>query len=299
LKRTILNHFNPLGPQFENKEELRALIESDLKKDLHMHTCFSDGDLTPKQLLDWRVSEGYELLAVTDHDGIEGSVLVAPYADLIGVKFLYGIEFDSEDEVGKDIHMLGYGFDPDNPELKKALFDIIMERAKRNDRFMKALNERGYNITLDDIGSVNEGRFVGKPTFAIILVRKGVVSSVQEAFNTIFQEPDIKSIKKTTLSTKKVIDLIHTSGGLAVLAHPIEQRHRGETFEEFRPRMYELIDKMIGYGIDGLECHHPSADPVQQEMLVAYAKEHGLMITRGSDFHSNVNKRDFTRYHMP
>ena len=294
-----MNYFKSIGKQFNSTDELRALIESDLKKDLHMHTCFSDGALTPKQIIDWRKSQGYELLAITDHDGIEGSVLVAPYAEYVGVNFLYGIEFDSEDELGKDIHMLGYGFDPDNPELKAALFEIIMERARRNDKFMKALNERGYNITLDDIGSVNEGRFVGKPTFALILKRKGIVESMQEAFNTIFEEPDIKSIKKTTLPTKRVIELIHTAGGLAVLAHPMEQRRRNETFEEFKPRMYALIDRMVEYGIDGLECHHPSADPAQQEMLVAYAKEHGLMITRGSDFHSNETNRDFERYHRP
>ncbi len=293
-----MKHFEPLGPQFENNDELRALIESGLKKDLHMHTCFSDGAMTPKQLLDWRVSEGYELLAITDHDGIEGSVLVAPYAEFIGVKFIYGIEFDSEDELGKDIHMLGYGFDPDDPVLKKELFDILLERARRNDKFMNALNERGYGITLDDIGSINEGRFVGKPTFALILKRKGFVDTVQNAFNTIFQEPDIKSIKKKTLPTKRVIDIIHGAGGLAVMAHPMEQRHRGESFEEFMPRMYALMDRMVEYGIDGLECHHPSADERQQEMLVAYANEHGLMITEGSDFHSVETNRDFGRYHI-
>lgn len=292
-----MNYFKAIGKQFENTDELKALIEADLKKDLHMHTCFSDGALTPKQIIDWRVSEGYELLAITDHDGIEGSVLVAPYAEFVGVKFLYGIEFDSEDELGKDIHMLGYGFDPDDPELKAALYKIIIDRAKRNDKFMEALNKRGYGITLDDIGAVNEGRFVGKPTFALILKRKGIVDSMQEAFNTIFQEPDIKAITKETCSTKRVIDLIHGAGGVAVLAHPMEQRHRDESFGEFKPRMYELMDRMVEYGIDGLECHHPSADERQQEMLVAYAKEHGLVITRGSDFHSDETKRDFKRYH--
>lgn len=294
-----MNYFKSIGKQFNSTDELRALIESDLKKDLHMHTCFSDGALTPKQIIDWRKSQGYELLAITDHDGIEGSVLVAPYAEHVGVQFLYGIEFDSADPIGKNIHMLGYGFDPDDPDLKAALLDIILDRARRNDRFMKALVDKGYDITLDDIGAVNEGRFVGKPTFALILMRKGYVESVQDAFNTIFQDPEIKSIEKKTLPTTEVIDIIHKAGGLAVVAHPMEQRRRTETFEEFKPRMYAFLDRMVEYGVDGLECHHPSADPVQQEMLVAYAKEHGLMITRGSDFHSDETKRDFKRYHRP
>ena len=292
-----MSHFK-ISEEF-NKDDMRALIESDLKKDLHMHTCFSDGALTPKEVIDMRKAEGYELLAVTDHDGIEGSILVAPYADFVGVEFIYGVEFDSEDPLGKEIHMLGYGFDPDNKEFEKAIFDLLVDRARRNDKFMKALNDRGYGITLEDIGDVNEGRFVGKPTFALILKRKGIVNSVQEAFSTIFREPDLKSIKKDTLSTKNVIDLIHKGGGLAVLAHPMEQRRIDESFEEFRPRLYEILDKMVEYGIDGLECHHPSASPEQQELLTVYAKEHGLMITEGSDFHSHEDKRDFDRYHRP
>ena len=80
-------------------EELRALIESDLKKDLHMHTTYSDGKLTPKEVIDMRLSQGYELLAITDHDVIGGSVAGAPYAREMGVPFIYGIEFDSEDPI--------------------------------------------------------------------------------------------------------------------------------------------------------------------------------------------------------
>jgi hypothetical protein len=297
LKRKTLKDYKDTTKM--NKEELRALMESDLKKDLHMHTCFSDGAMTPEELISMRVDEGYELLSITDHDGIGGSLIGMPFAQSARVTFIYGIEFDSEDEGCKDVHMLGYGFDPEDPMLREALEEILVERARRNDKFMAALNERGYNVTLDDIGSVNGGRYVGKPTFAVILKHKGIVESMQDAFNGLFREPDLRSIKKVTLSTKRVIDIIHNAGGLAVLAHPLEQRRREESYEEFRPRLYEILDRMVSYGIDGLECHHPSADPVQQEELVAYAKEHGLMITRGSDFHSHEHKRDFTRYHRP
>ena len=283
-----------------NKDDMRALIESGLKKDLHMHTCFSDGALTPQQLIDMRRAEGYELLAITDHDGIDGSILGAAYAEECGIEYIYGIEFDSEDPaIGKDIHMLGYGYDPDNDVLKNALMDILIERSRRNERFMDALNERGYNITREEIRAVNDGRFVGKPTFAFVLKQKGIVESMQAAFNTIFREDDLRSIKKVTFPTKDVIDVIHAAGGLAVLAHPMEQRHMEETWEEYRPRLFRMLDTMVEYGIDGLECHHPSADEYQQDLLVAYAVEHGLMITRGSDYHSDVTKRDFKRYHRP
>lgn len=281
------------------KYDLRSLIESGLKRDLHMHTLYSDGALTPREVLKMRVDEGYQLLAITDHDGVEGSVYGEKYADEFGIEYISGIEFDSEDELGKDLHMLGYGFDPDHPTFNLAIGKILKQRNDRNNRFLEALNAMGYHITYDELKAVNEGRFIGKPTFATVLIKKGVVRSHTEAFNTIFQEPEIKCIKKKTLHTKDVVDIIHEAGGLAVLAHPMEQRHRDETFEQFKPRMYQILDRMVSYGIDGLECHHPSADYLQQQMLVAYANEHGLMITEGSDFHSHDSRRDFSRYHMP
>lgn len=280
-----------------DNKELRKLIESDLKKDLHMHTTFSDGTLTPRELLEMRVSEGYELLAITDHDNIGGSVPGAIIAEELGVKFIYGIEFDSEDELGKDLHMLGYGFDPEDEEFLDSLIGVLSARNERNERFRAALNKRGYNISRADVKAINGGRYAGKPTFAQILVQKGIVKDVAEAFSTIFREPDLRAITKETLQSKDVVDIIHRAGGLAVMAHPMEQRKRGETFKDFEPRMYKIIDRMREYGIDGLECHHPSASEMQQSLLVDYAKHYGLMITRGSDFHSPEGRTDFKRYH--
>lgn len=292
-----LNHYK-VTEDF-TKEDLRKLIESDLKKDLHMHTFYSDGALSPAEVLKMRVDEGYQLLAITDHDGVEGSVAGKKAAEELGVDYISGIEFDSEDELGKDIHMLGYGFDPDNEVFNLAIGKILKTRNDRNEKFLEALNKRGFNITYDELYAVNEGRFMGKPTFATVLRRKGIIKSNDEAFSTIFMEDDIRSIKKVTLHTKEVVNIIHAAGGLAVMAHPMEQRKRGESFADFRPRMYKILDRMVGYGIDGLECHHPSASVEQQKMLVAYADEHGLMITKGSDFHSNESPRDFDRYHRP
>ena len=281
-----------------NKDDMRALIESDLKKDLHMHTRFSDGELTPKKLIDMRAAEGYELLAITDHDGIGGSVAGAPYAESLGLQFIYGIEFDSVDELGKDLHILGYGFDPENETLMDILIYVLEERRDRNDRFRECLNEKGYVVRSEEVWAVNNGRYVGKPTFAMVLMQKGYVSDVREAFNTIFQDPDLKAIQKVTMQSRDIIDVIHTANGLAVMAHPMEQRRKDESFEEFKPRMYAIMDRMIEYGIDGIECFHPSASPEQSELLVAYAKEHGLMITRGSDFHT-MDPREYDIYHRP
>ena len=281
------------------REETAALLVSDVKKDLHIHTYYSDGALSPREVVDIWSENGYELISITDHDGIEGSKIIRDYAVEKGVGFIPGIEFDSVDELGKDIHMLGYGFDYDNPVLVDALNGIILERDIRNQKMMFALNDMGYTFTLDDILRVNDGRYIGKPTFAYVLYLKGYTSSQQEAFNTIFREPQIRKIRKNTLRTKEVIDIIHEAGGLAVFAHPMEQRHLDETYNQFRERLFPILDKMRDYGIDGIECYHPSADDVQAEVLRVYANRYDLLITRGSDYHSGYHKRDFSRYHRP
>ena len=282
-----------------DKESIRAAIECGLKRDLHMHTCYSDGSLTPEEVIDLRVSKGFECLAITDHDGMEASAMGMEYAEKLGISFISGIELDSNDEVGRDLHMLGYGFDYNNPDFRRDLLDIRVKRAQRNDRLMKALNDHGYNITLEDVGAINDGRYVGKPTFAQILVQKGVANTPDQIFKGVFREDDIRAIKKETISSKKAIDIIHEAGGVAILAHPMEQRHMEESFKDFLPRMYKILDKMREYGVDGIECTHPSASHRQKEILMEYADFHGLIISEGSDLHNPLVPRNYARYHRP
>ena len=282
-----------------SEPQIAEILMSDVKKDLHIHTCYSDGVLTPEEVVDRWQDEGYKLIAVTDHDGIEGSVIAMEYAAGMEIQVVSGAEFDSACDLGRELHILGYGFDFNCPQLRSSLLDLTLMRARRNDRIMQMLNDRGYRITLDDIGAENEGRYVGKPTFARILYRKGYISDPVEAFRTVFREPGLREIVKETLTTKEIIDLIHTAGGVAVFAHPTEQRHLPESFEEFKPRMYQLLDRMREYGIDGIECRHPSADDVQQDLLTEYAERYGLLKTGGSDFHSDDNPRNFAKYHRP
>ena len=280
-------------------EELGRLLQADVRKDLHIHTYYSDGVLSPEEVIDRWAAEGYKMAAVTDHDGIDGSLAALEYAADKDITVIPGIEFDSVDPLGRDLHILGYGFDPECPELIDALDNILLERAARNEAMLNELNKLGYSMTLDDIIKVNEGRFIGKPTFATVMVRKGYLSSNQEAFNTVFREPSMRRIRKKTLSSREVVELIHKSGGLAVLAHPMEQRHLDETYNQFRERLVIILERMREYGVDGIECYHPSADDVQAETLREYAVKHGLIVTRGSDFHSDYLNRDFSRYHRP
>lgn len=264
----------------------------DIKQDLHIHTCFSDGALRPETIVDRWKSEGYKLIAVTDHDDIEGSRIAYNYAKGRGIVVIPGIEFDSCDELSDEIHILGYNVDYDNKTLKKVLSDVKRWRAQRNDLMLKALNNMGYDISIDDLLEVNGGHFIGKPTFAQVMVNKGYFENLSEVFDKVFTvEPELKSIVKKTLRSDYVIRLIHEAGGIAVLAHPMQQRRKGESDEVFYKRIIKFMDRFREYGIDAIECSHPSATEDEARGLREYAAMYKLKTTTGSDFHSDNNKR--------
>lgn len=269
-------------------------LSSSLTTDLHLHSRFSDGELEPEELIDNWIAKGYRQIAITDHDGINGSVKGLEYVRSRGldIDFITGIEFDSSDELSEEIHILGYGMDFDNRSLRDTLDKVLGWRKERNRRILETLRALGYRIEEQQLWAVNEGRFVGKPTFARVLVDEGYFSSIGDVFDKLLEvNPDIKAIVKHTLSSREVVKLIHESGGAAVMAHPMEQRRKGETAEAFGERLNVLLETLIGYGIDGIECFHPSANEEEARMLKAFAEARGLAVTRGSDFHSVRNQR--------
>lgn len=281
-----------------SKKEVLELIGSEEQKDLHIHSYYSDGDMEPTKIVDKWMEEGNKIIAITDHDVVEGSIIACQYAKGLDINILPGIEFDSENELGSKLHILGYGIDLESRKLQETLDIIQSWRSARNDALHKEIVDRGYKISNEDIFDVNGGRFVGKPTFARALVNKGYFDTLDEAFANVIQKiDDDKVIKKRTLNPKEVIDTIHDAGGIAVLAHPVEQKKKDESWTDFKPRLVKILDTFLEYGIDGIECYHPSASDEQSDFLVSYAKEHNLVISKGSDFHSASSNRDYSRYH--
>lgn len=279
-----------------SKNDIIKLIESDEKKDLHLHTIYSDGVLTPEQLVDRWTEEGNRIIAVTDHDGIGGSIVAVEYAKDKDIIVIPGIEFDSENELGRDLHILGYGIDFDNEELNSKLDNILEWREERNAEIIDILHSKGIDVTEEEINAINDGRYIGKPTFARVLVNRGMYPNMRTAFEYLFSnEPRIKSIVKRTFTSREIVETIHQAGGIAILAHPMEQMRTGETFEEYEPRLLQLLDTFVEYGVDGIECYHPSASPEQAEYFRKYAEDRGLLITRGSDFHYDGLSRRYTK----
>ncbi len=268
-------------------------MENIAKIDLHIHSTYSDGELDPCAIVDRWKKEGYTRIAITDHDGIKGSLEAYQYAKSIeGIELIPGAEFDSSNELGKKLHILAYDFDYQSRILNDTVDTLRAWREERNNNMLKTLNQAGYELSLEDVAYGTRGEYLLKPHFAKALVRKGYASSVQEVFERIFEDKcNMGRFEKKTMNSAEIVKVIHEAGGKAVLAHPMEQLRADEQREDFYPRLRKLLDCFREYGIDGIECNHPSANADDRALLIDYADKYGLLKTTGSDFHGDNMRR--------
>lgn len=263
------------------------------KVDYHIHTSFSDGALTPREVVDRYIENGYKQIAITDHDGVGGSIEAIEYAKYKPISIISGIEMSTKDEEENTIHILGYGIDLSAPSLNDALNRILAWRNERNEKLLKALNEFGYTMTGEELDEINKRTFIGKPNIAALMIHNGYASDIDDAFVKLLEVMRRGNINKKPFPTRSAIDLIHSVNGLAVFAHPMEVKKTGESPEAFSSRITAIFDRMRACGIDGIECYHPSASEEQAEAFRAYAERYKLVITTGSDYHSDDVRRDY------
>ncbi|TCL35907.1 hypothetical protein EV210_110152 [Anaerospora hongkongensis] len=241
--------------------------------DLHIHTTASDGRLAPQEVIARAVERGLTFIAITDHDTIDGLLLVS-HSNILPLTIIPGIEF-STDLPYNEVHVLGYCIDVTNLTLQAQLQLIIQDRLTRVEKMVKRLQELGYHISLARVQEIaGTAKALGRPHVAKALVENGYFSTVQDVFNGLLEKNGPAYIPHYKLSPKEVIDLIHLAGGLAILAHP------GLVGSD------AIVQEIIALGIDGLEVHHPSHDEAQTNKYAALAEANGLVITGGSDFHA-------------
>lgn len=260
--------------------------------DFHIHTTASDGEATPTEIVKQAKELEYDIIAITDHDNTDGLMEASIAAEAVGLKLVPGIEIAVVTEEGNGLHMLGYNIDRDNPELAAFLSKIIENRKARNIELFRALQEMGYDISEKDI-EIGKNDFIGKPLIARAMLKKGYISSVDEAFGReILGSRRCREIKKVKPRASEAIDVILKAGGTPVLAHPIQTRGIGRTgSDEFFENMEQIIRRLKLQGLKGLECFHPDQDFEQSMRFVEIAEKYHLHITRGSDFHG----KDFAK----
>ena len=247
--------------------------------DLHCHSTASDGTLAPEDVVRLARDSNLSALALTDHDTIAGVAAAAAEAARLGVDFIPGIEISATYPSPGTLHILGYGVDPKSPVLHDLTRQLLEGRDTRNPRIVARLQELGVAITMEEVEREASGTVIGRPHIAAILQRKGYVSSIKEAFNKYLAEGGLAYFDKERLAPARALELIHQSGGVAVLAHPIQLRTENDA------QLERVVKDLLDLGLGGVEVLHSDHDAAWVEKCTRLAERFGLIKTGGSDFH--------------
>ena len=248
--------------------------------DLHGHTTASDGSLTPTELVQKAAGLGLSALAVTDHDTIGGLGEALGAARDAGIEVVPGVELSVEDDGGR-FHLLGLLIDPDDGTLLGTLEEIRKSRAARNALMAERMAALGLPVTMDDVRAEagEDAQVIARPHFAQALIKKGVVGSVAEAFDTYLSTGKPLYMPKQVLTPKDAIALIHRAGGVAIMAHP-GLVPLGD--DALAARVEGLASEA---GLDGIEAYYSQHSVEQTARFVTLAEKLGLVVSGGSDFH--------------
>jgi predicted metal-dependent phosphoesterase TrpH len=241
--------------------------------DLHSHTTASDGTLPPAELVREAVRRGLRVLAVTDHDSTEGlAEALAEAARHPPLRIVPGIEINCDVE-GAEIHVLGYGMDYEAPWFQDFCRDQRAERRARVHRMAARLAEIGLPIDAERVFAIVREGSAGRPHVAQVMVERGYVKTVREAFDRYLGNGKPGHVPRAKLNPADAVRLIRKAGGAPVLAHPgVSDRDA-------------LIPDLVAAGLMGIESYYPEHSAAQTAGYVQTCRDHGLVATGGSDFH--------------
>jgi 3',5'-nucleoside bisphosphate phosphatase len=246
--------------------------------DLHTHSTASDGSFPPREVIRLARERGLRAIALTDHDTIDGLFEAMAAGEEFGIEVIPGVEISAEHSQGS-MHILGYFLDYQSGLLARRLGVLKQARLDRNPQIIAKLNKLGIPLTLEQVAAISGGGQMGRPHIAQALYRSGQVRSLQEAFDKYLGNHGQAYVNKFRFPPDEAIAMIREARGVPVLAHPFTLGLAAA--DTLRPRLLEL--KRLG--LAGLECYYPEHSPGQQAMYLALARELGLLITGGSDFH--------------
>jgi predicted metal-dependent phosphoesterase TrpH len=253
--------------------------------DLHSHSTASDGTFAPPDVVRLAKESGLVGLALTDHDTIAGLPEAAAAATQLGIDFLPGIEISCEVPKPATMHMLGYGVDINSQPLAELTRQLVAGRDDRNPRIIKRLNELNVAITMDEVEQQAGGDVVGRPHIAAVMLRKGYVSSIKQAFDRYLATGGLAYFDRDRPTPKRGIELIRQARGLPVLAHPVQLRSENDA------QLERTVKDLADLGLAGIEVIHSDHDAAWVERCTGLADRFGLLKTGGSDFHG-TNKKD-------
>lgn len=239
--------------------------------DLHLHTLCSDGEFPPEEVVRQAASQGLRTIAIADHDTVAGIPQALASARGVSLRVIPAVEISCELAEG-EVHLLGYFVNwSQGAPLAQMLARFRAARTQRARAMLEKLRRLGMPLDWEDVEAFAGCESVGRPHVAQALVARGYVQSVAEAFERYLFRGGPAYVPRFKLAPEEAIALIHRSGGVAVLAHPLD--------------ILDVVGWLTGEGLDGLEAYYPGYAPEVSAQIVAIARRHSLIVTGGSDYH--------------
>ncbi|MCM8784076.1 MAG: PHP domain-containing protein [Candidatus Omnitrophica bacterium] len=245
--------------------------------DLHIHSSFSDGFFTPKEIVNKANEKKLSCIAVTDHDCVDAIPHLFRYASSLEV--IPAVELTTELD-DKEIHILGYFIDHQEESFVNRLKEFCRAREKRIYRMVEKLNAFGINIDYKEVVTEKREGSVGRLHLAQVLLKRGYVRSISEAFSRYIGNHAPCYVQRFRLLPHEAIRMVKEVGGVTVLAHP------------YKMNKDELIEKLVKEGIEGIEVYHPDQSSLITEHYLYLARRYSLLVTGGSDCHGIKGKRE-------
>ncbi len=245
--------------------------------DLHIHSSYSDGSLTPAELVEHAVKIGLDGIALTDHDTVDGIPEAIRAAQEKNLRFIPGVEITT-DYGDVEAHILGYGIDYRHPELVAKFETLMAARIDRAKEMVNKLNRHGIPVTWEMVEQHSNGRFIGRPHIFKALIAMDLVQPAyrRQYFEHYLGQNGLAYVPHQEIETGEAIQLILKAGGIAVLAHPGRQGTQ------------LFIEELMDYGLKGLEVYYPAHDAATVRHLLSLARRYQLVVTGGSDFHGDM-----------
>ena len=252
--------------------------------DLHVHTTASDGQYTPRQIIEKAAEKNITAIAITDHDTVAGLEEGAAAAKEHGITFVPGVELNISYPTG-EFHLLGLGFKQISPSLTEILDNLVKNRELRNVQIIEKMREAGVDITLEEMIADFPDTVLGRPHFAAELVKKKVVKTRQQAFDRYLAKGRPWYVARVGSNLDEAIVAVKESGGVPVIAHPM-------SLYLSWGKLPDALQNFYDRGVMGLEAFHPGARVTECLRLEELAQKIGYFVTAGSDFHGEKIRGD-------
>ena len=258
-----------------------------VQADLHLHTTFSDGRLTPTQLVELCADRGIRYAAVTDHDSTEGigEALRAArrFRDL---EIIVGVEL-STDVQDSEIHLLGYFVDHEDDELQGTLSAFRDGREGRARKMVERLDDMGLPVSWERVEELSGGGAIGRPHIAQAMVEAGYIRYPKDAFDKYLGRNGPAYVERARLTPAEAVRMVVSNGAVPVMAHPTFSVPRMD--DEGVAELRRILVELRGEGLAGMEVYYGVYEPDVVALLKSMADELGLIACGGSDYHASGN----------